>query len=132
MAKPERRASAMPPRLPGEPAPPAVVEESRAESLAVIREEYDEQRAVIDRATERAALENAAAGVQTVLPKDVTPEMRYASHTATVDLIAEELKQQDAQNEPRQPIRSGLDEASLELIKAEFKKNHKRIVLPGG
>jgi hypothetical protein len=132
MSKPERRTVAAPVRLPGDPATADEERTAKESTLATIRDEVDAQRVAHERQEQALAAEYKSKGVKLTLPGDITPEMRAKSHADTVELVRLEMAEMEQQNHVRPVVRVGLDDASLDLIKAEFAKHNKRIVLPHG
>lgn len=119
-------------RLPGDPLTPAEERRSQESTLAQIKREMDAEKAAAEARAQAMAVENRKHGVQVTLPGEVTAEMRAKSHADSVAFILSEFEEQNAANPPRPIGPQGGDQATVDMIKAEMAKSHKRIVLPSG
>jgi hypothetical protein len=119
-------------KLPGDHLSSGEERQARESTLAQIRDEIDSERAR-NEAADRALAKKLSTGEDPIklAQTQETPEQRAKSFEATIELVRSEMEAQYAENPPRSHV-GGIDEASIELIRAELAKSHKRVVLPSG
>lgn len=124
--------TAVPAKLPGDQMTQEETRQSQEATLAQIKAELEADQ-IASFAKQRAVLiQNSTGLAKPRLPEEETPEMRFRSHVASVDLIRAELAEQDALNPPRPVMPQGGDAATVEMLKQEMARTKKRIVLPTG
>lgn len=123
-------AQSAPQRLPGDHLSAGEERAAHEATLSKIKGELEAERLKQEALDRAARSELSGSGVQLAQLQE-SDVQRAAAHEATVELVRLEMTEQNAVNPPRlAPM--GIDDASIDLIKAELAKAHKRVVLPSG